>query len=83
MTKHVVLEAPDETFVDGLVAAGRFDTPDHAVKEGLRLLHEREARLAEWRDAWHEGVESGDYRPAADFFAGLSGRYGPDGKAGG
>ena len=82
MSKHVVLGTLDEAFVDGLVATGRFDTADHAVREGLRLLHEREARLDELRDAWREGVDNGDYQPADTVFAALAERYGVAGKAG-
>jgi antitoxin ParD1/3/4 len=81
MSKHVVLDPPEATFVDGLVATGRFDTTDAAVKEALRLLHEREARLSELRDAWREGVESGGYEPADLVFDRLVRRYGETTKA--
>ncbi|TXM69755.1 type II toxin-antitoxin system ParD family antitoxin [Methylobacterium sp. WL120] len=63
MTKPIVLDPAEAAFVDGLVADGRYPSADRAVREGLRLLHAREARLSDLREAWNEGVASGDYEP--------------------
>lgn len=83
MSRHVVLDQAEDAFVEGLVATGRFDTVDHAVREALRLLQEREARLAALQDAWAEGCESGGWQSAETVFEELAGRYGSDAKAAG
>lgn len=57
----VTLPAELEAFVQERVASGRFATPGEAVREGLRLLEEREqereAVLAELRQEIEIGVE--------------------------
>jgi antitoxin ParD1/3/4 len=57
----VTLPAELEAFVLERVASGRFATPGEAVREGLRLLEEREqereAVLAELRQEIEIGVE--------------------------
>lgn len=83
MSRHVVLDQAEGAFVEGLVATGRFDTADHAVREALRLLHVREARLTELRDAWNEGCESHDWQSADAVFDDLAQRFGSDTQAAG
>ena len=75
MSKPVVLTPEHAAFVDDLVAAGRYASTDEVVVEGIRLLREREARLAELRTAWAEGVESGEYEPVEDALDALAARY--------
>ena len=57
----VTLPPELEAFIEERVAAGRFATAGEAVREGLRLLEEREqgreAVLAELRDEIEFGVE--------------------------
>ena len=57
----VTLSPELEAFIEERVAAGRFATPGEAVREGLRLLEEREqgreAVLAELRHEIELGVE--------------------------
>lgn len=57
----VTLPPELEAFVEERVAAGRFATAGEAVREGLRLLEEREqereAVLAELREEIEIGVE--------------------------
>ena len=57
----VTLPAELEAFVQGRVASGRFATAGEAVREGLRLLEEREqerqAVLAELRQEIEIGAE--------------------------
>jgi antitoxin ParD1/3/4 len=61
-TQITVTLSPElEAFIEERVAAGRFATAGEAVREGLRLLEEREqgreAVLAELRDEIEFGVE--------------------------
>ncbi len=50
-------------FIDAQVATGRFSSASDVVRAGLRLLEEREAKLAALRQALIEGEESGPSRP--------------------
>ena len=44
------------------VAAGRYGNASEVVRDALRLLEERETRLAAQRAALIEGEEGGDYQ---------------------
>ncbi|MBX9645980.1 MAG: type II toxin-antitoxin system ParD family antitoxin [Xanthobacteraceae bacterium] len=47
------------TFIQSQVAAGRYSNASDVVRAGLRLLEERETRLAALRLALEEGEQSG------------------------
>jgi antitoxin ParD1/3/4 len=71
----VTLPPELEAFIEERVAAGRFATPGEAVREGLRLLEEREQEresvLAELRQEIEVGVEqakAGQLRDGKAFF---------------
>ncbi len=46
-------------FVDGLVAEGRYGSASEVVREGLRLVEEREARLAALRTSIVAAIAEG------------------------
>lgn len=68
-----------ERFVDKLVKSGRYNSKSEVVREGLRLLanreQEREARIAGLRAAFRQGIESGPRVPADEVFDRLEAKY--------
>jgi len=68
-----------ERFVQKLVKSGRYNSKSEVVREGLRLLHdreqEREAKIAALRDAFRQGEESGAPVPADEVFDRLEAKY--------
>ena len=56
-----------ETFVRDLLATGRYASASEVVRDGLRLLEDREkqreAKLIALREAIREGLESGPAEP--------------------
>jgi antitoxin ParD1/3/4 len=65
MGKHTSFSLGDHfaSFIDEQVAQGRYSNASDVVRAGLRLLEEREARLAALRGALIEGEESGPSTP--------------------
>jgi antitoxin ParD1/3/4 len=55
----VTIGAHYEKFISQQVARGHFGSASEAIRAGLRLLEEREARLSLLRRALMEGEESG------------------------
>jgi antitoxin ParD1/3/4 len=68
-----------ERFVAKLVKSGRFNSKSEVVREGLRLLldreQEREAKIAALRAAFRQGEDSGPPIPADQVFDRLEARY--------
>jgi antitoxin ParD1/3/4 len=67
-----------ESFVSDLVKAGRYNSKSEVLREGVRLIQEREARLAALDAAIARGLadaEAGRSRPADDVFARLETKY--------
>ena len=58
-----------EQFVQRQVRSGRFASASEVVREGLRLIEEREARLEGLRREIERGRESGPGTPADEVFA--------------
>lgn len=48
-----------QQFVDGLLEAGRYGSASEIVREGLRLVEEREAKLQALRETIHASIERG------------------------
>ena len=79
MTKGLALDPALEEFVQDMISRGQFASESDVVREGLRLLQEREqlrhAGLEKLRQAWREGIESGGYKPAEEVFDRLEAKY--------
>ncbi|MBP6581506.1 MAG: type II toxin-antitoxin system ParD family antitoxin [Sphingorhabdus sp.] len=48
-----------EGFVDSVLKAGRYGSASEVVREGLRLVEEREAKLAALRDTLNASIARG------------------------
>lgn len=59
----IALSEHFQTFIEGQLADGRYGSASEVVRAGLRLLEERETRLATLRAALIEGEESGAPQP--------------------
>ena len=67
-----------EGFVAKLVESGRYNSKSEVLREGVRLVQEREARLAALDAAIARGIadaEAGRTRPAGEVFDRLEGKY--------
>lgn len=67
-----------ETFVTSLVETGRYNSKSEVLREGIRLIQEREARLAVLDAALARGIADADaalVRPAGDVLARLEAKY--------
>ena len=79
MASSYELGAQLKNFVDDLVAAGRYNSRSEVVRDGLRLLQEREQlhqiKLEELRQAFREGINSGKGNEAEQVFDRLEEKY--------
>jgi antitoxin ParD1/3/4 len=67
-----------EGFVTKLVETGRYNSKSEVLREGIRLIQEREARLAVLDQALTKGIadtEAGRTKPAEEVFARLEAKY--------
>ena len=68
-----------EDLIERLIESGRFQSKSEVVREGLRLLEEREQerqlRIEELRASVRKGIESGGYLPADQVFKKLRKKY--------
>lgn len=78
MTMTVELGAL-ESVVEGLVSHGRFGSKSEVLREGVRLVQEREARLAELLaklDAGIADADAGRLTPIEDVIAEMEAKLG-------
>jgi antitoxin ParD1/3/4 len=67
-----------ESFVATLVATGRYNSKSEVLREGVRLVQEREARLAALDASIARGLgdaDQGRIKPAGEAFDRLEARY--------
>jgi antitoxin ParD1/3/4 len=77
MPSSVALGNLEET-LERLVASGRYNSKSEVIREGIRLVEERERRLEALDAALARGVadaEAGRVYPADEVFAELKARY--------
>ncbi len=73
-----------ETFVTSLVEAGRYNSKSEVLREGIRLIQEREARLSVLDQSIARGLadaEAGRVSLAVDVFARLEAKYQATGRS--
>ena len=68
-----------DRFVQRLINSGRYNSKSEVIREGLRLLQDREKtremQIEELRDAFRQGMESGRRIPADAVFDHLEAKY--------
>jgi antitoxin ParD1/3/4 len=78
MPSSVDLGKQLEGFVSRLVETGRYNSRSEVIREGVRLIHERETKLAALDAAIARGladVEASRVTPLAKSFDRLAGKY--------
>jgi antitoxin ParD1/3/4 len=60
-----------EKFIENAVREGRYGSASEVVREGLRLVEEREAKLKALRQEINAAIESGGHLTAEEVSAGL------------
>ena len=73
-----------ENYVTGLVKSGRYNSKSEVLREGVRLIQDREARLAALDVAIARGLadaDAGRVKPAAVVFERLEAKYAAMAKA--
>lgn len=78
MASSVDLGSKLEKFVANLIKSGRYNSKSEVLREGVRLIQERETRLAALDAAVARGIaaaESGRVKPTAKVFERLEAKY--------
>jgi antitoxin ParD1/3/4 len=78
MASSVDLGRELEKFVSGLIKSGRYNSKSEVLREGVRLIQERETRLAALDAAIARGItdaEAGRLKPLATVFDRLDAKY--------
>jgi antitoxin ParD1/3/4 len=78
MAISVDLGDPLERFVDDLVRNGRYNSKSEILREGVRLIQERETRLRALDSMIEQGLadaDAGRVKPADEVFDRLKAKY--------
>ncbi len=79
MPTSVALGSHFEEFVKTQLASGRYNNVSEVVRDGLRLLEDKEdlrrIKLERLRSDIREGLDSGPGRPADEVFDSLEAKY--------
>jgi antitoxin ParD1/3/4 len=78
MTSSVDLGNKLERFVANLVKSGRYNSKSEVLREGVRLIQDRESRLAALNAAIARGIadaEAGRIKPLDEVFDRLEAKY--------
>ncbi len=78
MASSVDLGSKLERFVAGLIKSGRYNSKSEVLREGIRLIQERETRLNALDTAIARGIadaEAGRVKPAREVFDRLEAKY--------
>lgn len=85
MPSSYALGVQFERFVSRLIKTGRYNSKSEVIRDGLRLLQDRERgrseRIKELRAAFRQGIESGPRVPAEEVFDRLEAKYAKMAKA--
>jgi antitoxin ParD1/3/4 len=79
---NVSIGARWEGFVENAVNSGRYGSASEVVREGLRLVEEREARLQALRDTLNASIAEGGHGTDEDLGASLDAKAAELAKAG-
>jgi antitoxin ParD1/3/4 len=60
VTRNIVLTDTQDQLVQALVSSGRYQNASEALRAGLRLLEQEEARLMHIREGLCEGLAQAD-----------------------
>jgi len=78
MASSVDLGSKLEKFIERLVKSGRYNSKSEVLREGVRLIQERETRLAALDVAIAQGIaaaDAGEVKPVAKVFDRLEAKY--------
>lgn len=79
MPSSYALGAHFESLMDDLIRSGRYNSKSEILRDGLRVIEERESRreaeLDAFKKALKEGMNSGASIPAEQVFDELKARY--------
>lgn len=68
---HMTLNPEQQKLIGQMVESGLFDSPDQVIDTALRLLAERQQKLADLKKDIQKGFDSGPSIPGEQVFAEL------------
>ncbi|MCG6205868.1 type II toxin-antitoxin system ParD family antitoxin [Rhodopseudomonas sp. HC1] len=68
MAGNYTLDEHSAAFVESLVESGRYETADDVLRDSVRLMQAREAKLDTLRAEIQKGLDSGPMEEVGDMF---------------